>query len=110
MAIEDERKVWFVDRYGDYFEGEEATIECFIELLKTIQVYDGDDEHRSISVDDSDGWNLEFYPDWISFCNVEPGGKDLGQLHDVPFSDCVKIVELFRANNFVALEALPWRK
>lgn len=60
MTVEDVREVWFVDRYGGYFEDEEATRERFIELLKTIQVYDGDDEHRSISVDDSNGWNLEF--------------------------------------------------
>lgn len=47
------RWVSFTDRYGAE-EDDDITLGRLAELLATIAMYDGDDEHRSISVSDSD--------------------------------------------------------
>ncbi len=46
------RWVSFTDRYGAE-EDDDITLGRLAELLATIAMYDGDDEHRSISVSDS---------------------------------------------------------
>ncbi|MEX8057039.1 hypothetical protein [Microbacterium sp. 16-032] len=97
----------FTDRYGAE-EHHDTTLDRLAELLATIAVYDGDDEHRSISVSDSDAWNLEFYPDWLLFENVEVGGREVGRLRGLSDKERLDIADEFIRGDFSALRERPW--
>ncbi|WP_295843481.1 hypothetical protein [uncultured Microbacterium sp.] len=84
----------FTDRYGAE-EHDDITLDRLVELLATIAVYDGNDEHRSISVSDSDAWNLEFYPDWPLFENVEVGGGEVGRMRVLSDEERLVIADEF---------------
>jgi hypothetical protein len=101
------RWVSFTDRYGAE-EHDDITLDRLAELLATIAVHDGDDEHRSISVSDSDAWNLEFYPDWLLFENVEVGGREVGRLRGLSDKERLDIADEFIRGDFEALRARPW--
>jgi len=101
------RWVSFTDRYGAQ-EDDDITLDRLAELLATIAVYDGDDEHRSISVSDSDAWNLEFYLDWVLFENSEVGGEEVGSLRGLSDRERLDIADEFIRGDFAALRARPW--
>jgi len=100
------RWVSFTDRYGAQ-EDDDITLDRLAELLATIAVYDGDDEHRSISVSDSDAWNLEFYPDRVLFENSEVG-EEVGSLRGLSDRERLDIADEFIRGDFAALRARPW--
>ncbi|PVE69274.1 hypothetical protein DC432_11340 [Microbacterium testaceum] len=101
------RWVSFTDRYGAQ-DRDDIALDRLAELLATIAVFDGDDEHRSISVSDSDAWNLEFYPDWLLFENVEVGGGEVGRLRGLSDKERLEIADEFIRGDFDALRARPW--
>lgn len=101
------RSVWFTDRYGAEIE-EDITLEHLAALLSTIAVPDGDDEHRSISVSDSDEWNLEFYPDRVLFENVDEDGEEVGNLRGLSEDERLVLADEFIRGDFVALRAHSW--
>jgi len=101
------RWVSFTDRYGAE-EHDDITLDRLAELLATIAVYDADDEHRSISASDSDARNLEFYPDWLLFENVEVGGSKVGRLRGLSDKERLDIADEFIRGDFEALRARPW--
>jgi len=103
------RRVSFTDRYGAQ-RHDDITLDRLAELLATIAVYDGDDEHRSISASDSDAWNLEFYPNWVSFENSEVGGEEVGGLRGLSERERLDIADELIRGDFAALRARPWGK
>jgi len=96
------RRVSFTDRYGAQ-QHDDITLDRLAELLAPIAVYDGDDEHRSISVSDSEAWNLEFYPDRVLFENSEVGGEIVGSLRGLSDEEHLDIASEFMRGNFAAL-------
>ena len=100
-----ERTVWFTDRYGREVE-DDVTVERLRALLDTIAEPDGDDEHASISVSDSDAWNLEFYRRSVLFESVE--GGEVGMLRDLSPNERLAIGADFLAGDFDALHARSW--
>jgi hypothetical protein len=100
-----ERSVWFTDRYGREIE-HDVTVERLGALLETIAESDGDDEHASISVSDSDAWNLEYYRRSVLFQSLE--GGEVGLLRDLVADERLAVGAEFLAGDFDALHARPW--
>ena len=97
-----ERRVWFTDRYGREIE-DDVSVERLDMLLETIAEPDGDDEHASISVRDSNAWNLEYYRGSVLFQSLE--GGEVGMLRDLGRDERLAIGAEF---DFDALNARPW--
>jgi hypothetical protein len=102
-----EREIRFTDRYGASIEGD-ISVEALGVLLDSIAVPDGDDEHASISVSDSDEWNIEYYRDSVLFENVDVDGGPVGELRGVSREERLAIGGEFIAGDFEALRARPW--
>jgi len=100
------RELWFMDRYGDEIE-ENITVEAIGHLLRTIAVPDGDDEHRAIAVCDSDGWNLEYYPDSVRFDNVQTP-EEVGWLRGLNHQERIALADELIHGDFNALRSRPW--
>ena len=84
------------------------TAEHFSVLLDTIEVDDGDNEHRSISLTDEHEWNLEFYHDRILFENVGATGGLVGAILMPPRFEALAIAEEFIRGDFDALHTRTW--
>lgn len=105
MPTTDDRAVWFVDTNGASIT-DDVTIERFATLL---DAFDGSDpEHGSLSASDEDGWNLEIYPDVVSFENVEPGGSVVGSIRSPSRDDLLGMVRELLDGDLDALRRRPW--
>lgn len=106
LVSDADRTVWLTDRYGDMFEGDEATLEVFDKLLETLDA--SEEEHRSISVTDSDGWNLAIYPNLITFANLDED-EPVGDLKGYSRDEALSIGRDFFSGDFYALRARDWQ-
>jgi hypothetical protein len=100
------REVWFMDRYGDEIE-EGITAQAAGDLLRTIEDANGDEEHRAITVCDSDGWSLEFYPESVRFDDVHTP-RAIGQLRGLRHEERVSLADELIRGDFAALRSHPW--
>lgn len=100
------RDLWFMDRYGDEIE-EGITVQAADALLRTIEDPDGDEEHRAVTVCDSDGWSLEYYPDSVRFDNVHTPEK-IGRMRGLSHDERVALAGELIRGDFVALQSHPW--
>ncbi len=71
------RTIWLTDANGAEVEGE-ASMEALDALLRELR--DADEEHATVSVTDSDEWNLEFGAASVLLENVGPEGEEVGTL------------------------------
>ncbi|GAA1423405.1 hypothetical protein [Agrococcus citreus] len=102
-----ERAVWFTDANGAELEGA-ASIEVLDALLADLR--DADEEHATVSVTDSDEWNLEFGAESVLLENVGPDGEEVGTLPLADAADARAIAGEFLAGDFAALRARPWER
>ncbi|MCY1718464.1 hypothetical protein OVA26_16130 [Microbacterium sp. SL62] len=100
------RDLWFMDRYGDEIE-EGITVQAAADLLRTIENADGDEEHRAVTVCDSDGWSLEYYPESVRFDNVHTPEK-IGRLRGLSHDQRVALAEELIRGDFATLRSHPW--
>lgn len=103
---ESERAVRLTDRYGHTLRGSDVTVGKFAELFDALD--SSDEEHRSLSVTDSDEWNLAVYPDFLTFENLE--GELVGQVADPTRDEVLTIVGDFISGDLDAVRARGWRK
>ena len=103
---EQERAVRLTDRYGHTLRGSDVTVTRFAELFDALD--SSDEEHCSLSVTDSDDWNLAVYPDFLTFENLE--GELVGRVTDPTRDDVMAIVQEFISGDFEALRVRGWRK
>jgi len=102
----DDRVVRVLDRHMRSMKGADVTTETVMRLFD--ELGDSDDEHSSISVIDSNEWNLEIYRDFVTFENVEDIGSSR-QIDDPPRHEIAKIVSVFIAGDFSSLRSHGWR-
>jgi hypothetical protein len=101
------RKVYLTNRYGAQLPGD-VTVARLDELLDTIAEPDGDDEHRSVSLTDTDEWNLEFYPDTVTFENVED--EPVGDLRGLNRQQKLEVARQFLAGDLDAVRSWGWQR
>lgn len=99
-----ERAVWFVDVNGA--EVEEVALERLADLLAELK--DADEEHATVSVTDSEEWNLEISMDSVLLENVGVDGEEVGVLTLESVDDALPVAADFIAGDFSALRARPW--
>lgn len=99
-----ERRVWSTDRYGAQYDV--VTLDGFRRLLAAVTIGDGDGEHSSVSLTDSDGWNLEYRPDRVLFENVE--GEEVGSLHGLTGREKLEIAGLFLQGDLAGVRDRRW--
>lgn len=105
MTMTTSRNVWFTDANGAEVDGD-VSIERLRHLLLAL---DGsDEEHATVSVTDSDEWNLEFSIGSVLLENVGPGGEEVGVLPLSGVSDALLVAGELIAGDFAALRARPW--
>ncbi|WP_270353201.1 hypothetical protein [Microbacterium testaceum] len=103
----DDRVVRIVDRYARSIKGAEVTVETVMSLFD--ELGDMDEEHSSISVIDSDEWNLEIYADFVTFENVEELGSSR-QINDPTRDELAEIVREFIAGDFESVRSHGWQQ
>jgi hypothetical protein len=101
-----QRQVWFTDANGAEVEGE-VSLERLDALVAGLELADG--EHASVSVTDSDGWNLEYRLGEVVLERVGEGGEEVGSLNLESAEDAREIAAQFLAGDFEALRAHGWR-
>ncbi|ROR65641.1 hypothetical protein [Agrococcus jenensis] len=99
------RSIWLTDPNGAEVEGD-ASIETLDTLLLALR--DADEEHATVSMTDSDEWNLEFGADSVLLENVGPDGQEVGTLRFADAGEARSIAAEFLAGDFEALRARPW--
>ncbi|CAN5447776.1 hypothetical protein BH10ACT7_BH10ACT7_04160 [soil metagenome] len=100
-----ERTIRLTDRYGASSR-DDVTIGRLGDLLATIATPDGDAEHATVSITDSDSWNLAFTPDAVLFENLE--SDEVGRISAADLADRLAIGAEFIVGDFEALRARPW--
>ena len=100
-----ERSVWLTDMNGAMIE-DDRLIERFAVLYDALP--GSDEEHTTLSVTDSDEWNLEFTAGSVLLENVGQGGEEVGSLMVTDRSQAVAIVSEFLVGDFGALRGRPW--
>lgn len=103
----EERAVWLTDANGSQLEGA-ASLEALEALIAGLR--DADEEHATVSLTDSDEWNLEFGVESVLLENVGPGGEEVGTLRLRDAADARAIARDFVADDFAALRARPWER
>lgn len=101
----EERTVWLTDKYGAERKTPVTTEELFT-LLDSLT--EDEEEHNSISLTDSNGWNLEFTPRWVLLENVEDDGEELGSISWTNKLVAIQVASEFLSDNFEALLAHDW--
>lgn len=101
------RTIWLTDANGAEVEGE-ASMEALDALLRELR--DADEEHATVSVTDSDEWNLEFGAASVLLENVGPEGEEVGTLPLGSATEARAIAREFLRGDFAALRGRPWER
>ena len=101
------RAMWLTDANGAELEGA-ASLEVLEALIAELR--NADDEHATVSVTDSDEWNLEFGAESVLLENVGPDGEEVGTLPLADAGLARAIAGEFIAGDFAALRARPWER
>jgi hypothetical protein len=100
------RTVRLTDRYGASITGAAATIERFAALLDALAAGDRDEEHGTVSMSDSDEWNLAFSAGGVTFENLE--GDVVGELRGLTREQRLSIADQFSRGDLDAVRAWGW--
>jgi hypothetical protein len=102
-----ERKFYYIDRWGAEFEGE-PSVEKFLELYDAIASPDDDQEHTVVDIRSSDDWNIEVSKDTV-WCERVEDGENLGSLPIASKDELAAIIQQFIDGDFDGLRTREWR-